>query len=102
MHFFRTCINHNHNRLLSDISRMVCYNVNTNTGRNIRNVQLDTEKDPRMFEQIWKLIKYHLLQENELYKIHMIKELTEAKIGAVNLNISRKEIFDILQYLCCY
>ena len=36
------------------------------------------------------------LQENELYKIHVIKELTEAKIGAVNLNISKEEIFDIL------
>ena len=43
-----------------------------------------------------------MLQENELYKIHMIKELTEAKIGTVNLNISKEEIFDILQYLCCY
>ncbi len=55
-----------------------------------------------MFEQIWKLIKYHPLQENELYIIHMIKELTEAKIGTVNLNISNEEIFDILQYLYCY
>ncbi len=55
-----------------------------------------------MFEQIWKLIKYHPLQENEQYKIHMIKELTEAKISTVNLNISKDEIFDILQYLCCY
>ncbi len=50
----------------------------------------------------YKLIKYNPLQENELYKIHMIKELTKAKIGAVHLNISKEEIFDILQYLCCY
>ncbi len=42
------------------------------------------------------------MQENELYKIHMIKELPEAKIGAVNLDISKEENFDILQYLCCY
>ncbi len=55
-----------------------------------------------MFEQIWKLLKYHPLQENEPYKIRMIKELTEAKIGAVNLNISKEIIFDILQYLYCH
>ncbi len=54
------------------------------------------------------------LQENELYKIHVIKELTEAKIGAVNLNISKEEIFDIFanilhsisavtnMVLCCF
>ncbi len=45
-----------------------------------------------MFEQIWKLIKYHPLQDNELYKIYMIKELTEATIRAVNLNITKDEI----------
>ncbi len=73
-----------------------------NTGRNIRNIQLETNTDPLMFEQIWKLIKHHPLQENELFKIHMIKELTETKIGAVNLNVSKEEIFDILQYLYCY
>ncbi len=49
-----------------------------------------------MFEQIWKLIKYHPFQENELYKIHMIKELNEGMISAVNLNISKEE------NLCCY
>ena len=40
-----------------------------------------------MFEQIWKLIKCHWLQENELhvdYKIPMIKELTDAQICVVN------------------
>ena len=38
-----------------------------------------------MFEQVWKSIKYHPLQGNELEKkIYMIKELAEAKIGAVN------------------
>ncbi len=55
-----------------------------------------------MFEQLWKLIKYHKLQENELYKIHMIKELTEAKIGAVNLSTTQEKFCDILQHLCCY
>ncbi len=73
-----------------------------NTGRNIRNVQLETNKDPLKFEQILKLIKYHQLQEDELYKIHMIKELAYAKIDVVNLNISTEEICDMLQYLCCY
>ncbi len=47
-------------------------------------MQLETNEDPLRIEQIWKLIKYHPLQENELYKIHIIKELTEAKIDAVN------------------
>ena len=50
-----------------------------------------------------KLVKYYRLQENELYKMYyMFKELTEAKIGAVNLNIRKEDMFDILQYLCCY
>ena len=39
-----------------------------------------------MFEQTWKIIQYQPLQENELYKRHMIKRLAEAKICVVNLN----------------
>ncbi len=55
-----------------------------------------------MFLYVGERVRSMPLQENELYKIHMIKEVTEAKIGTVNLNISKEEIFDILQYLCCY
>ncbi len=65
---------HNHNRLLSGISR---------------NIKLETNKDPFMFEQIWK---YHPLQQNKLYTVHVIKELTEAKIGAINLNVSKEKL----------
>ncbi len=52
LHFFRTCINRNHNRLLSAISRLVCHNVNANTGRNITSINLKTNNYPFMFEQI--------------------------------------------------
>ncbi len=80
LHFFRTCINYNHSCLLSGISRIICHNVHSNTARNIRDIQLETNKDPLTFEQLWKFIKYHPLQEKELYKIHVIKELTEALV----------------------
>ena len=42
-----------------------------------------------MFNQIWKPIKYHLLYEDGQYKTYQIKELTDANVDMVNLNISK-------------
>ncbi len=46
------------------IWKVVCHNVT------FKNIPLETNKHQLMFEQIWKLIKYHTSQENEPYKIH--------------------------------
>ncbi len=56
-----------------------------------------------MFNQIWKLIKYHLLYEDGQYKIYQIKELTDANVDMVNLNISKSVIvyISILLLIWC-
>ncbi len=48
-----------------------------------------------MFDQIEKSLEYKFLYQTKLDQINM-KNLTDTKLDAVNLNISKVEICDIL------
>ena len=96
---FNQCINHKNNVLLNSMSRILCQNINTTTGANLRRIWNETNINPiTMYKQT---ISYHNLPINECYKIHMIKELTDSKFGICDTILDSTQRDDMLYYLCC-
>ena len=79
------------------MSRIICQNINTTTGANLRRIWNETNINPiTMYKQT---ISYHKLPLNECYKINMIKELTDSKFGICNTILDSTQIDDMLHYL---
>ncbi len=48
---------------------MVYFNVNTLTGRNLREIYLETDVEDLASEKAWQCVTYHPLHEGERYKL---------------------------------
>ena len=77
--------------------------VRSTTGSNLRKILLQTEKT-----QIEKIdvndsrsIDYHKLVETDLWKVSLIRELTDVKFGEAHVeNLTTEDIETTLEFLC--
>lgn len=46
LHFFNQCMSHKENTMLNHVARIVCFNVDTTTGANLRKIWLETGVSP--------------------------------------------------------
>ena len=102
LNFFNQCMYHKENSLLNSMSRIICQNVNTVTGANLRRIWNETNINPiTLYKKIIPLLSYHKLPENEHFKINIIKELTDAKFGIAHTILDYTQIEAMLQDICC-
>ena len=81
----------------------IANDVRSTTGSNLRNLLLLTNNDT--IEEIniedIKKLKYHQIDENEIWKVNFIKEITNLKFNQLEVeDFSREELDEILSYLC--
>ena len=81
----------------------IANDVRSTTGSNLCNLLLLTSKDTieEITSEDIKKLKYHQIDENEIWKVNFIKELTDLKFNQLEVeDFSREELDDILSYLC--
>jgi len=103
--FVSNCMNHETNHILSSVARTICFNVSTVTGSNLRKIWLETGVNPHLdnlknFKKVLKKVSYHPLPQHELYKINIIKDITDIKFGIRALDFSLADIDFMLADVC--
>ena len=86
-------------QLLSFIKR----DANSTTGSNLRNFLMLTNKND--IDELTALdiedIKYNEIEENDKWKVAMIREITDIKFKQIELeNFSIEELNEILDHIC--
>ena len=79
------------------------HDVQSITGSNLRNLLLLTDK--HRIEELCKddirKLKYHQMEENDKWKVHFIREITDVKFNKLEVpNFSDEELDEILSHLC--
>ena len=90
--------------MLNCIARIVCLNTGTTTGANLRRIWLETGVSPfqSTCEKVVANLFYHKTHHHEMFKIDVIKELTDVKYGICQNNLDREQTKDIIYDLCCH
>ena len=73
------------------------------TGSNLRNILLLTDKDNinELTKDDVSTLKYQKVNENNAWKIKMIKEITDVKFNKLYVeNFTKDELEEILSFLC--
>ena len=75
--------------------------VRTTTGSNLRTIMNWSENDSiaEIIDQKVN-IEYHPLEEQETWKVGIIKEIIDAKEGEADINLDYEQMAQILEYLC--
>ena len=82
---------------------LVKFDVRSTTGYNVRKIMLCTNKTSveTVNTSDVKLVKYHPLNEEEQWKVGLIKELNDLKFGKLELeNFSEEEIEELISFAC--
>ena len=87
--------------------RTIYRNTNAVTGKNIRNIEIETGFNIDIYnmkhnlDNILNKIWFARIPENELWRINSVKELSQIKSGHLKLEgFSIEEIEDMLQFIC--
>ena len=78
-------------------------NTRSTTGFNLRNILLLTDKYnvDELTKGDVKALKYQNVDENNAWKIKMIKEITDVQLNKLDVeNFSKDELEEILSFLC--
>ena len=73
------------------------------TGSNLRNILLLTDKDniDELTKDDVSTLKYKKVDDNNAWKIKMIKEITDVKFNKLDVeNFTKDELEEILSFLC--
>ena len=74
--------------------------VRSTTGNNLRHLMLKTENFCEKELEIHKQ-PYEAIPITETWRIQMIKELIDARSGDLSTILTKKEIDDIAEFICC-
>ena len=86
---------------LRNLLRFAKYDVRTTTGSNLRTIMQWSGLSS--IDEVFKQridVEYFKLEEQEAWKVDMIKEIIDAIQGYADLNLNKDELTDILEYLC--
>ena len=83
--------------------KFIKHDVRSITGSNLRNLLLLTDKNKieELCKDDIKKMKYQQIEENNVWKVNMIKEITNVKFHKLEVqNFSIEELDEILSHLC--
>ena len=83
--------------------KFIKHDVRSITGSNLRNLLLLTDKNKieELCQDDIKKMKYQQIEENNVWKVNMIKEITNVKFHKLEVqNFSIEELDEILSHLC--
>ena len=100
---FISSIRHSSKNVLRDFLKYVEYDTMSVTGRNLRNISLETNiNDIRMLIARDVKLKYNDIPKQEEYRVNVIKEIVDIRNGQLDLEgFDMEELDQILQYVCC-
>ena len=86
---------------LRKLIHLVKDDVRTITGSNLRRIMLWSGKDSvdQVFDEQVD-IEYHEIEDDEVWKVEMIREVNDALHGCTETNLDREQLGDVLKFLC--
>ena len=99
---FVNAIRNSSKQALRSLLKVVEYDTQSVTGRNLRSILLETEvQDVRNLKGVDYNIKYRNVPRNEEYRVGFIKELIDVKNKQLDVHgFNDDELDEILQHLC--
>ena len=88
------------NNALRRVLAIIKTDVRSTAGKNLRYLMIKTENYSAKELSNYKEL-YQAIPNNESWRIQMINELIEAKSGDLSIFLSKKEIDNITEFICC-